>query len=197
VLRLFEPGSDSGARFTLLAMALFLAASYMVFLPFTRGFDRGAWAGSLSGRLPLASALLTVFCWTFLTSMLARFLAALMPDRPMLLRTILVLTCLFLALFPLVHWAVAEAIDRDLLDQERRHGPVTLALSPVMAILSSLDLRAGRREFPLYAGSAPVPVAAAFAVFSVTAGVLFLWLGNRSRTKLQRELSEEPGTKVR
>jgi ABC-type transport system involved in multi-copper enzyme maturation permease subunit len=195
-LWLFEPGSDSGASFTILSMGLFLAVSYAVFLPFTRGFARGAWEGSTDG-FALVAALLMVFCWTFLTSMLARFLAALLPDRPMLLRTILVLTCLFLALFPLVHWAIGEAIDRDVLDQERKHGPVTLALSPVMAILSALDLRAGRREFPLYAGSAPIPVVAAFAVFSLSAGVLFLWLGNRSRAKLQRELSEEPGTKVR
>jgi hypothetical protein len=66
-----------------------------------------------------------------------------------------------------------------------------------MAILSSLDLRAGRREFPLYAGSWPVPVAAAFAVFTLGAGALFYGLGNRARAKLLRELTDEPGTKVR
>jgi ABC-2 type transport system permease protein len=195
-LWLLEPGSDSGARFTVLAMGLFLALSFAIFTPFTRGFDRGAWAGSPAG-LPLAAALLMVFCWTFFASMLARFLAALLPDRPMLLRTILVLTCLFLALFPLVHWAIAEAIDRDPMDESHQHGPVTLALSPVMAILSSLDLRAGRREFPLYSGSARVPVAAGFAVFSLLSGLVFLWLGNRSRAKLQRAGSEVPGTKLR
>jgi hypothetical protein len=106
-----------------------------------------------------------------------------------------VLSCLFLALFPLVHWAIAEAIDRDPLDIERKHGPVTLALSPVMAILSSLDLRAGRREFPLYAG--PIPVAPGFAAFSIALGSLFLHLGSRVRAKLRKELEAEPGTKVR
>ena len=114
----------------------------------------------------------------------------------MLLRSILVLTCLFLALFPLIHWAIAEAIDRDPLDEQHRLGPVTLALSPVMAILSSLDLRAGRREFPLYAGSTGIPVAAAFAAFSLASGAIFLQLGSRARAKLKRELEGEPGTKV-
>jgi hypothetical protein len=194
-LALLRPGSDSGAAFTILTVALFLLAAFAVFLPFARGFDRGAWAGWPSW-LPLACALLMVHCWTFFTATFARFLAALLPERPMLLRTILVLTCLFLALFPLIHWAIAEAIDRDPLDQERRHGPVTLAFSPVMAILSSLDLRAGRREFPLFAGSARIPVAAAFAIFSLLGGLVFLKLGSRARAKLQKEMEGEPGTKV-
>ena len=77
-----------------------------------------------------------------------------------------------------------------------RHGPVTLAFSPVMAILSSLDLRAGRREFPLFAGSARIPVAAAFAIFSLLGGLVFLKLGSRARAKLQKEMEGEPGTKV-
>ena len=144
---------------------------------------------------PLAGALLSVFGWTFFTAAFARFLAALLPERPMLLRTILVLTCLFLALFPLIHWAIAVTIDRDPLDEQRRHGPVTLALSPVMAILSSLDLRAGRREFPLYAGSAQIPVTAGFLAFSLGAGAIFLKLGTRTRAKLKKELEAEPETK--
>ncbi len=194
-LGLFRPGSNSGAAFTVIVVSLFLLCAYAAFLPFTRGFDRGAWSG-LPASLPLAAALMMVACWTVFTGTFARFLAALLPERPMLLRTILVLSCLFLALFPLIHWAIAEAIDRDPLDVERRHGPVTLALSPVMAILSSLDLRAGRREFPLYAGTARIPVAAGFAFFSLAAGALFLKLGNRARAKLQKEMEAEPGTKV-
>jgi len=193
---LFLPGSNSGAAFTVLAVGLFLAFAYAAFVPFQRGFDRGVWAGSPHG-LPLASAFLMVFCWTLFTSTFARYLSALLPDRPMLLRTILILSCLFLALFPLVHWAIAEAIDRNLMDERREHGPITLALSPVMAILSSLDLRAGRREFPLYAGGGPIPVAAAFAVFSLVASWAFYSLGNRARAKLLKELTDEPGTKVR
>lgn len=194
LIRLFLPGSNSGAAFTVGAVGLFLLASFVAFFPFTRGFNRGAWAG-LPAWMPLAAALLMVLCWTWFTSMFARFLAALLPERPMLLRTILVLTCLFLALFPLVHWAIAEAIDRDPLDLERKHGPLTLAVSPVMAILSSLDLRAGRREFPLYAG--PIPVAPGFAVFSLALGTIFLSLGNRARAKLKKELEGEPETKRR
>src|SRR6185436_8483160 len=175
-------GSNTGAGFTVLAVGLFLALSYAAFWPFQRGFDRGVWTGSPQG-LPLASAFLMVFCWTLFTSTFARYLSALLPDRPMLLRTILILSCLFLALFPLVHWAIAEAIDRNLMDEQRKHGPITLALSPVMAILSSLDLRAGRREFPLYAGGWPIPVSAAFAVFSLGCGALFTVLGNRARAR--------------
>jgi ABC-type transport system involved in multi-copper enzyme maturation permease subunit len=193
-LGLFQPGSNSGAAFTVITMALFLVGAFAAFRPFALGFNRGAWAG-LPAELPLAAALLVVLCWTFFTSTFARFLAALLPERPMLLRTILVLTCLFLALFPLIHWAIAEAIDRDPMDELHRHGPVTLALSPVVAILSSLDLRAGRREFPLYAGSLEIPVAAGFALFSLAAGALFLKLGHRARAKLKKELEAEAGTK--
>ena len=133
----------------------------------------------------------------FSTSMFARYLSAILPERPMLLRTILVLTCLFLALFPLVHWAIAEAIDRNVLDEDRKHGPVTLALSPVMAILSSLDLRAGRREFPLYASSLQIPVAAAFLVFTLGAGSVLLALGNRARAKLKKELEAAPESETK
>jgi ABC-type transport system involved in multi-copper enzyme maturation permease subunit len=193
--RLFLPGSASGAVFTILAMALFLALSLAAFGSYTRDFDRGAWTG-WPKVAPLASAFLMVLSWTWFTSMFARYLAALMPDRPMLLRTILVLTCLFLALFPLVHWAIAEAIDRNVLDEDRKHGPVTLALSPVMAILSSLDLRAGRREFPLYASSLKIPVAAAFFAFTAVAGSVLLALGNRARAKLKIELDGTPDTPV-
>lgn len=181
ILRLLWPGSDSGAAFTLAAVGLFLALSAAAFIRFADGFNRGSWTGA-PASLPVAVAFGMVFCWTFFTSMFARFLAALLPERPLMVRTILILTCLFLALFPLVHWAIAEAIDRDVLDVERRNGPVTLALSPVMAILSALDLRAGRRDFPLYAG--PAPVAVAFAVFSLVTGIAFYAFGNRARAKL-------------
>lgn len=187
---LLEPGSSSGAIFTLVTLALFLGLSYAAFYPYCTGFSRGAWSRAPAGA-PLATAFTMVLAWTFFTSMLARFLSALMPDRPLLLRTILVLSCLFMALFPLVHWAIAEAIDRDVTDVTRSHGPATIALSPVMAILSSLDLRAGRREFPLYAGPARIPVALAFAVVSLAGGIVFLLLGNRSRARLRRELSQE------
>ncbi|HLY09650.1 MAG TPA: hypothetical protein VKW04_10130, partial [Planctomycetota bacterium] len=187
-LRLLWPGSGSGAAFTILTLALFLAGSFAAFRTLTRDFDRGAWAGSLAS-LPLAVAFLMVGCWTVFTSLLARWLAALMPGRPLLLRTLLVLSCLFLALFPLIHWAIAEAIDRDLLDVQRKNGPITLALSPIMAVLSALDLNSGRRDFPLYAG--PVPVTAAFAAFSLLSGMLLYVLGNRARTKLQKELTQE------
>ncbi|HLY75780.1 MAG TPA: ABC transporter permease subunit, partial [Planctomycetota bacterium] len=140
--RILWPGSGSGSLFTILTVSLFLAASFAGFRGFARDFDRGAWAGSWTW-LPLASAFLMVFCWTVFTSLLARWLAALMPDRPLLLRTLLILSCLFLALAPLIHWAIAEAIDRDPLDLQRRNGPVTLALSPIMAVLSALDLSPG------------------------------------------------------
>jgi len=193
VLRILWPGSGSGAVFTILTIAIFLGASFLGFRTFARDFDRGAWAGSYPS-LPLAAAFLMVFSWTVFTSLLARWLAALMPGRPLLLRTLLVLSCLFLALFPLIHWAIAEAIDRDPLDLQRKNGPVTLALSPIMAVLSALDLNSGRRDFPLYAG--PVQVTAAFAVFSLLSGAVFYGLGNRARTKLQKELDQETGAKV-
>ncbi len=187
-LRILWPGSESGAAFTVLTVALLLAASFAAYRTYTRDFDRGAWSGGPTW-LPLAAAFLMVFGWTVFTSALARWLAALMPGRPLLLRTLLVLSSLFLALFPLIHWAIAEAIDRDLADVQRKNGPFTLAFSPIMAVLSSLDLSSGRRDFPLYAG--PVPVSAGFAAFSLLGGLLFYVLGTRARAKLQRELEAE------
>ena len=192
-LRLLWPGSGSGAAFTILTMALLLLASFAAFRSFASGFNRGAWAKAPSS-LPLVAALVMVFCWTVFTSMFARWLAALMPGRPLLLRTLLVLSCLFLALFPLIHWAVSEAIDRDPMDLQRQNGPITLALSPIMAVLSALDLNSGRRDFPRYAG--PVPVTAAFAVFSLVSAAIFTWLGNRARARLARELDAETGASV-
>jgi ABC-type transport system involved in multi-copper enzyme maturation permease subunit len=192
-LRLLWPGSGSGAAFTILTVSLLLLASFGAFRTFTRDFDRGAWTGGLPS-LPLAVALLMVFCWTVFTSMLARWLSALLPGRPLLLRTLLVLSSLFLALFPLIHWAIAEAIDRDLSDLQRRNGPFTLALSPIMAVLSTLDLSSGRRDFPLYAG--PVPVPAGFAAFSLLSGLAFSILGTRAIKKLPKEGDEAAGDKV-
>src|SRR5258708_17145826 len=78
MLRIFWPGSGSGALFTILTMTLFLAASFIGFRTFARDFDRGAWTGWLPS-LPLAAAVRMVFCWTVFTSLLARWLAALMP----------------------------------------------------------------------------------------------------------------------
>lgn len=190
ILRLLQPGSDTGAAFTLGILGLFLAGSFFALAPFVRDFNRGSWIG-WPARSPLAAAALIIFGWTFLTSMLARFLVALLPGRPLLLRTILILSCLFLALFPLIHWAVAEAVDRDTTDPQRRHGPLTLIFSPIMAVLSALDLSAGRRDFPLDAAGIPVPLG--FLGFSLLGGAAFLFLGNRSRARLRREMAEESG----
>jgi hypothetical protein len=194
LLRLLQPGADSGAAFTLVTIGLFLAVSAAAFLPYVQDFNRGAWIG-WPARFPLAVAMLTIFAWTFLTSMLARYLSALLPGRPLLLRTILILSCLFLALFPLIHWAVAEAIDRDVTDPQRRNGPITLILSPIMAVLSALDLSAGRRDFPFFASGIPLPLG--FGVFSLLAGTAFLLLGNRAKEKLRKELEEEAETEAR
>lgn len=187
------PGSGSGAVFTIVVLALFLAGCYAALRPFVKDFDRGAWAGGPSS-LPLAVAFLMVLCWTCFTSMLGRFLSALLPGRPLLVRTLLILSSLFLALFPLIHWAVSEAIDRDLLDTQRRNGPITLAFSPIMAVLSALDLSHGRRDFPLNAG--PIPATAAFAIFSLLSSTGLYILGTRARLKLEKELDEESGAKV-
>ena len=192
-LRLLWPGSGSGAAFTVSVMAVFLAGMFAALAPFTRDFDRGVWTG-FPPASPLVAALLAVFCWTLFTSTLARYLSALMPGRPLLLRTLLILSCLFLALFPLIHWAVSEAIDRDPSDRMRTNGPVTLSLSPIMAVLSALDLNSGRRDFPRYAGA--VPVAAGFLVFSLLSSGLLYALGTKARTKLQKQLDEETGARI-
>lgn len=192
-LRILWPGSGSGAAFAVAVMALLLAGSFAGLLSFVKDFDRGTWIGS-PPALPLAVAFLMVLCWTCFTATLGRFLSALLPGRPLLVRTLLILSCLFLALFPLVHWAVSEAIDRDLLDAQRRNGPITLAFSPIMAVLSALDLSNGRRDFPLYAG--PLPATAAFALFSLISATSLYALGTRARKKLEKELDEDTGASV-
>jgi len=188
ILRLLRPGSDTGALFSILVIGLFLLASFAALSPFVADFNRGSWLG-WPAQAPLAAAMLVILGWTLLTSTFARALSALLPGRPLLLRTILILSSLFLALFPLIHWAVSEAIDRDLGDPQRRSGPATLILSPIMAVLSALDLSGGRRDFPLFASGIPVPLG--FCVFSILGAAVFLLLGNRAKAKLKKELAEE------
>src|SRR5258708_36737024 len=74
MLRIFWPGSGSGALFTILTMTLFLAAAFIGFRTFPRHFDRGARTGWLPS-LPLAAAFLLDFAAAGLTSRPARCLA--------------------------------------------------------------------------------------------------------------------------
>ena len=93
---------------------------------------------------------------------------------------------IFLAVFPLVHWAIAQSIDRDPLDPRMERGPLTLALSPAAAILSALEPATRHRTFPLYSGEVPVP--AAFGLLYLAAGTVFLWIAQRRMGRLRRAL---------
>lgn len=187
LLRCLWPGATSGAIFSLAYQGIFLAACFAALIPFSKGFDQGIWRG-LPAAFPTAVAFVTAFLWAWFTSMYARFLGILLAARPVLLRTILVLTCLFIAIFPLVHWVIASSIERDENNRTLTHGPVTLGLSPAAAILSALDLTPSRRNFPAYAGGVPVP--ALFALFAIAAGTVLLALGNRAESRLRAEYAK-------
>src|SRR5439155_12581713 len=131
------PGAPSGAIFSLSFHALFLGGAFVALVPFSAGFDRGPWRG-LPSFFPTAVALGCAFLWTWFTAMYARFLGITLAARPVLLRTLLVLSCLFMAIFPIVHWSIASSIDRSEREAVTRSGPVTLGLSPAAAIVSAL-----------------------------------------------------------
>jgi ABC-type transport system involved in multi-copper enzyme maturation permease subunit len=184
-LRLFWPGATSGAFFSLAFHAVFLGLSFAALVPFSAGFDRG---GVWSGRpffIPTAVAFGIALVWAWFTAMYARFLGITLASRPVLLRTLLVLSCLILAIFPIVHWAIATSIDRSESDILSRNGPVTLGLSAAAAIVSALDLSPRPQGFPVTAGGIPLP--ALFAVLAIGAGTVLLILGNRSEARLLAE----------
>ncbi len=182
LLRCFWPGATSGAIFSLAFHAIFLGGAFAALIPFSKGFDRALWRG-LPSFFPTAVVFVTAFLWTWFTAMYARFLGITLAARPVLLRTLLVLSCLFLAIFPIVHWSIASSIDRSEMEVASRSGPLTLGLSPAAAIVSALDLSPSPRGFPAFAGRVPIP--ALFALFAVSAGVAFLVLGNRAEAKLR------------
>jgi ABC-type transport system involved in multi-copper enzyme maturation permease subunit len=184
LLRCFWPGATSGAVFSVAFNAFFLALSFAAFVPYSVGFNAGPWVG-LPAVLPTATVFVVALLWSWLTSMYARFLGITLASRPVLLRTILVLTCLFVAIFPLIHWGIAASIDRDDDDPYSRNGPVTLGLSPAAAVVSALDLSTSRRNFPANAGGIPIPLL--FSVFALAGGAVLCFLGNRADARLQAE----------
>jgi ABC-type transport system involved in multi-copper enzyme maturation permease subunit len=187
---IFRPGSESGAAYTIAVNVQFLALSFVAFIPYSSGFGRGAWAG-LPDLYPTALAFVCAALWVWFVAGFARFLAVTFWGRPVLLRTILVLVCLALAVLPILHWAVAQEIDRrDVdFDPERRTGPITLALSPAAAVVSVLDLSSYHRDFPLLA--AGVPIAALYALFTISAGTLLFVLAGRAQARLRAALAAE------
>ncbi len=189
-LQFLWPGSRSGSVFCLLVNGLLIALSFAAFLPYTDGFNDGAWV-RLHRIFPLALAFITVLLWAYFCTMLARWLATVLAGRPVLLRSILIITCLFLVIFPIVHWAISHAIDPDPLDPGRRHGPATLGLSPVAAILSALDLEPRHRTFPLLAMGIPIP--GLFAFFALAGGTAFLVLAERAHARLRAQSLGAPG----
>lgn len=189
LLRCLWPGASSGAAFSLSFHVLFFAVSFVALVPFSAGFDRGTWR-ALPSFLPTLVALLSVLAWAWLTSSFARFLGITMASRPLLLRTILVLTCLFLALFPILHWAISTSLDHHRFEEptEPRDGPLTLGFSPAAAVVSALDLSPPPRNFPASSGGIPIPLI--FIAFAAAAGSILRVLGNRAETRFKAELEK-------
>jgi hypothetical protein len=128
-----------------------------------------------------------VLVWAGFCASFARMLACAWPDRPLLVRTVLVVAAVFLAAAPLVHWGIAQEFRRSDADRTGLHGPWTLMLSPAAAVLAALDLSQYRRDFPLLCLGAPIPALYAGAAAAATG--LFLAVGNRM---LRRRAAERP-----
>jgi hypothetical protein len=157
-LALLRPGCEPGTAFAAALAVACAAAVFAALLPLTRGFDRGAWSG-LPAVFPWALACAAVAAWGVVCALYGRWLTWVFPGRPVLVRTLLVAGALLLAVAPVLHWAVAQEIDRDEGDPGRLRGPATLLASPVAAVLSALDLSTNRRDFPMTAMGVPIPAA--------------------------------------
>jgi ABC-type transport system involved in multi-copper enzyme maturation permease subunit len=175
-----RPGAGTGAAFTVLLAGSLLAGSFVEFVPLMDGFSRGAWAG-LPRLFPVALAFAAVLAWAAFCASLARLLACAWPDRPLLVRSVLVAVAVFLAAAPLVHWGVAQEFRRSDFDRQGLHGPWSLALSPAAAVLAALDLSQYRRDFPLLCAGVPIP--AAWSGFALAATAAFVGVGSRLRRR--------------
>jgi ABC-type transport system involved in multi-copper enzyme maturation permease subunit len=191
IYRLLWPGSVRGGLFCTVSNGGFLILAFAVLSPLSRGFDRGPWAG-MPEPVPLAFALVSAVVWAYFCAMFARYLAAALPGRPVLLRSVLVVSCLFLALFPLIHWAILSSIDPDPLDTRRQEGPLTLGVSPVAAILASLELNSSRRDFPFFVGRIPIP--AIYLFVGLAAGTVLSYLAGRSEGRHRERMRQESGS---
>ncbi len=179
---ILRPGCDAGAAFGALLSVLVAGTLFAGLRPLTAKFDRGAWAG-LPAIFPWALACLAVATWGGVCALAGRCLSWIFPARPVLIRFLLIGGAVFLAVAPVVHWAVAQEIDHDGTDRQRVQGPATLLLSPVAAVLSAMDLSSPRREFPLLALGIPIP--AGHSVVSVLLALVFLGLGRRAKRQEQ------------
>ena len=179
-LALFRPGCEPGTAFAAALSVACAAALFAALLPLARNFDRGAWSG-LPALFPWALACAVVAAWGVVCALLGRCLAWTFPGRPVLVRTLLVAAALLLAVAPVLHWAVAQEIDRDESDPGRLRGPALLVLSPVAAVVSALDLSTHRREFPMTSMGIPIP--AGHLVFTGLAGAALLALGRRAKRR--------------
>ena len=173
---LLRPGAGSGAGFAAALMALLLTAAFAALAPLTAGLARGAWAG-LPELFPAATAFAAVLLWTAFCASLGRFLACAWPDRPLLVRTVLVVAAVVLAAAPLVHWGIAQEFRPRGADRFGMNGPWSLMLSPAAAVIAALDLSQYRRDFPLLCLGLPIP--ALYAGFAAAATGALLAAGNR------------------
>ncbi len=192
---LFGPGAASGVVFATTLLGLLCGLTYFVYRPFTAGYALASWKG-WPDSTPLSACLLVVLAWTWAITNFGRFMVTIFAGRQNPARVLTMLGALTLALGPLIHWSVWQAMDRDHTIYGGTRGPVSLLLSPVMAVLSLLDWTPPgvRRDFPSHAGG--LPLAASFVAFAAVAGTVFWILGSRARRVLLRA-TETPPPEVR
>ncbi|HYE99976.1 MAG TPA: hypothetical protein VEJ18_13740 [Planctomycetota bacterium] len=174
--RLLWPGAASGAAFTVVLTLVLCALLAVLFGPYARGLARGVWTGA-PGWLPFAAALTAVVCWSLLCATLGRWLSAVLPHRPVLVRVIHVLGTIVLTLAPLLHWAVATEIQGNR-SPGGISGPWSLHLSPVAAVLGALDVS---RDFPFKALGIPLPLG--FPIFALLVSAALHGMARRRSPK--------------
>jgi hypothetical protein len=170
LLRLFGPGPERGVAFGLAVMGPLVILSAAGLASHVGPVKTILWAG-------------VILAWTFAVAAFGRFLVTLLGGRSGPARVLSVLGALVIAAGPMIHWAVWYALERGTPVLDRRDGPLTALLSPVLALFSLVNVD-DLEDFPSRAG--PLPLAPAFIVSATLAAAVFWFLGSRARRVLER-----------
>lgn len=168
---IFHPGARSGVSFVMIsnAVALLLILAWWVFLAGGRRFIEFDVLG-----LGLAAGVVMVWLW-FLTG-LASLLSGVVTRHPLAPRIGYVMLAGLVMLLPVIHVVVDQSmVERGKPSPE--FTPWTAILSPIVAVLTALELMHGSPTFPLLmSGHVFVPVG-----FCLTMGLLGFALHAASR----------------
>lgn len=173
-LRLFRPGPTSGALFSCGVNLLFLTLSGLALAPLTRGIETTPVWNGRPGWTPLLFGSLVAAAWIYFVTSAALFLGDRVRGRPVLKRALVLFLALFLAGAPLLHWAAASEMNPRREPEQTHYAPVTIALSPVISILTLFDTDQQWRDFPFYVRlfDLEAPIWAASVLLHIVAGLI-------------------------